>query len=191
MPCVRLAVMIAAALLMAPPLPASAQQTVPSAPGSAPASDVFGEEVVLPERRIVYLSGSANWDGAYETIVDALKTVYDYLARERLVPAGPPMTIYTQTDDTGFDYQAAVPIAGEPKVPPQGDIRLGQAPSGKALRFVHRGSYDSMDMTYEAITNHLDERRIEAGDVFIEEYVTDPRTTPDERLIVTIYVPIR
>jgi effector-binding domain-containing protein len=48
-----------------------------------------------------------------------------------------------------------------------------------------------MDTTYEAITNQLDEKRIEAKDVFIEEYVTDPTKTPDEKLVVDIYVPIK
>ena len=55
------------------------------------------------------------------------------------------MTIYTQTDDSGFAFRAAVPIAQAPENPPKGDIAVGQAPSGKALKFVHRGSYDAMD----------------------------------------------
>ena len=42
---------------------------------------------------------------------------------------------------------------------------------------MHRGSYDAMDSTYEAITNHLDEKQLEAKDLFIEEYVTDPVKT--------------
>ena len=61
-----------------------------------------------------------------------------------------------------------------PKNPPKGDIAVGQAPSGKALKFVHRGSYDAMDSTYEAITNYLDDKQLEAKDVFVEEYVSDP-----------------
>ena len=69
------------------------------------------------------------------------------------------MTIYTATDDTGFQFEAAVPIAAAPADPPKGDIAVGEAPSGKALKFVHRGSYDAMDSTYEAITNFLDDKR--------------------------------
>jgi effector-binding domain-containing protein len=162
------------------------QTPLPLQPG-----DPFGEPVTLPERTIVYLKGAGNWDTAYETLVDAFKSVYGYLEKEGIKPAGNAMTIYTQTDDTGFDYQAAVPISEEPKTKPQGDIAVGKAPSGKALKFIHRGSYDSMDTTYEAITNQLDEKRIEAKDVFIEEYVTDPTKTPDEKLVVDIYVPIK
>ena len=67
-----------------------------------------------------------------------------------------------------------MPIAAAPDNPPKGDIAIGQAPSGKALKFVHRGSYDAMDSTYEAITNYLDDKHLEAKDVFIEEYASDP-----------------
>lgn len=168
-------------------------QPAPPAPSGQPLQpgDPFGEPVMLPERTIIYLKGVGNWDSAYDTLVDAFKSVYGYLEKESIQPAGNAMTIYTQTDDTGFDYQAAVPVAQEPKSKPQGDIAVGKAPSGKALKFIHRGSYDSMDTTYEAITNYLDEKRLEAKDVFIEEYLTDPTKTPDEKLVVNIYVPTK
>ena len=77
------------------------------------------------------------------------------------------MTIYTATDDTGFEFQAAVPVAEAPN-PPRGDLAVGKSPDGRALKFVHRGSYDAMDSTYEAITNFLDEKRLEARDLFVE-----------------------
>ena len=70
-------------------------------------------------------------------------------------------------------------------------MAVGQSPAGKALKFVHRGSYDSMDNTYEAITNHLDAKRLEAQDVFVEEYETDLVTTPEGKLVVYVYVPIK
>ena len=146
---------------------------------------------MLPERTIVYLKGHSKWEGAFDTLVDAFKSVYGYLAKEGVQPAGPPFVIYTQTDDVGFEYQAAVPIAQVPRVAPQGDIAVGDTPSGKMLKFVHRGSYDDMDTTYEAITNYLDEKRLEAKDIFIEEYVTDPVTTAEDKLVVHVFVPLK
>ena len=101
------------------------------------------------------------------------------------------MTIFTATDDTGFEYEAAIPIAEAPKNPPHGDIAMGQSPAGQALKFVHRGSYDDLDNTYEAITNYLDDKRLEAKDMFIEEYVTDPVTADQGKLVVNVYVLIK
>jgi len=179
-------------------LPAGAQapgsgstraETTPAAP--ADVKDPFGDEITLPPRKVVYLKGVGNWDTAFDTLVDAFKSVYGYLEKEGIQPAGQPLAVYTQTDDVGFEYQAAVPVAQEPKVPPKGDIQLGQAPTGKALKFVFRGSYDDMDTAYEAITNYLDEKKLEAGDVFIEEYLTDPTKTPEDRLVINILVPTK
>ena len=48
-----------------------------------------------------------------------------------------------------------------------------------------------MDTTYEAITNHLDEKRLEARDLFVEFYVTDPVKTPEDNLVIEVYVPIK
>jgi effector-binding domain-containing protein len=147
--------------------------------------------VTLPERTMIYIQGHSNWDTAFESIVDAFKSLNEYLAKQGIKPNGPAMTIYTQTDDSGFNFRAALPIAEAPKDPPKGDIGVGPAPSGKALKFVHRGSYDAMDSTYEAITNYLDDKQLEARDLFIEEYVSDPVTTDPDKLVVNVLVPIK
>lgn len=176
------------------PTPDPAPPPVPSSPPaqSIPEpKDGFGEEFTLTAKTIIYLKGNSTWDTAYETLVDAFKSLNAYLEKEGLKPAGPAMTIYTQADDTGFQFQAAVPVAEAPKNPPQGDMAVGQSPAGRALKFVHRGSYDSMDNTYEAITNHLDAKRLEAQDVFVEEYETDLVKTPEDKLVVHVYVPIK
>jgi effector-binding domain-containing protein len=168
----------------APPMPDSAS------PSPLQAGDAFGAEVMLPERTIVYLKGHTNWDAAFDTLVDAFKSLKEYLDKQGIKPNGPAMTIYTQTDDTGFSFEAAMPVAEAPKDPPKGDIAVGQAPFGKALKFVHRGSYDAMDSTYEAITNYLDDKRLEAKELFIEEYASDPVTTNPDKLVVNVFVPV-
>jgi len=199
----RLAMLIAASLLAlaapalgqtppaqpAPPPPAQAPAP-PQAPQPKP-GDAFGEEVTLTARTIIFSKGSANWDSAFDTLVEAFKNVYGALQKQGLKAAGPAMTIYTATDDTGFEYQAGVPVAEEPKGPLPEGLAVGKSPEGRALKFIHRGSYDAMDSTYEAITNHLDEKRLEARDLFVEHYVTDPLTTPEDNLVIEVYVPIK
>jgi effector-binding domain-containing protein len=160
-------------------------------PDSLHPGDAFGDEVTLTPRTIVYFSGSGKWDNAFETIVDGFKTVNAYLEKQGIKPSGAPMTIYTSTNDASFQFWAAVPIAEQPKDPPTGDIAVGTSTAGKAYKFIHRGSYDDMDTTYDAITNFLDENRLDAKDLFIEQYVTDPVTTPEDKLVVEVYVPVK
>jgi effector-binding domain-containing protein len=153
--------------------------------------DPFGEQVTMAERTIVYLEGSGLWDSAFETIVDAFKSVYGAMDKLGAKANGAPMTIYTATDDNGFQFQAAVPVAQASAAAPQGDIKVGKSPAGVALKFVHRGSYDEMDTTYEAIAHHLEEKNLEAKDLFVEQYVKDPVTTPEDDLVIEIYVPLK
>ena len=163
-----------------------------AAPAPAPGNEPFGEPVTLTAKTIVFIKGNGNWDNAFETLLDAYKSLYAFLDKQGVKPAGPAMTIYTAANDIGFSFQAAVPIAAEDlKDPPKGDIAVGKSPTGRSLKFTHRGSYDSMDNTYEAITNYLDERQLEAQDLFVEEYRTDLLKTPEDKLEIDIYVPLK
>jgi effector-binding domain-containing protein len=173
--------------------PATAEPASPTQPPAAQAQpgDLVGQEVTMIEQPIVYVSGSTSWDDAFDSIVDSFKKVYAFLEKEKITPIGPPMTIYTSTDDKGFQFRAAVPVAEAPASLP-GGIAAAKSPAGKALKYVHRGTYDSLDATYEVITNQLDEKGLEAQDVFVETYLSDPRTTtPDDKLAIEVYVPIK
>ena len=208
----RLARLLALLLALAPGLGAGAARAAdepaqaPASPGAqAPAppnpdleapsplkpGDAFGEPVTLPERTIIYLQGHSSWDSALDTLVDAFKSLDEYLAKQGIKADGPAMTIYTQTDDSGFGFRVAVPVAQAPANPPKGDIAVGQAPAGKALKFVHRGPYDAMDETYEAIINYLDDKGLEAKDVFVEEYPEGRLKQGDDKLLVNVFVPVK
>lgn len=192
---VAAALAIGASTLGAGPLgasmPAAAADQPPSALSAVTPNDPFGERVTLPEQNIVYVAGSGQWDSAFDTILDAFKTVNGTLGKLGVKPSGAPMTIYTSTDDAGFKFEAAVPIGETPRLPADSQIKVGKAPAGPALKFVHRGSYDAMDTTYEAITDHLEERKLEARELFVEQYMNDPVTTPDDDLVIDIYVPLK
>ncbi|MGN6571149.1 MAG: GyrI-like domain-containing protein [Pseudolabrys sp.] len=168
------------------PPPAAEPSPTPLKPG-----DAFGLEVQLPERTMLYLKGHTNWDVAFDTLVESFKTLKAYMDKEGIKATGAAMTVYTQTDETGFSFEAAYPIGQAPANPPKGDIAVKAAPSGKALKFVHRGSYDAMDSTYEAITNYLDDKQLDAKDLFIEEYTTDPLTSNQDKLVIDVFVPIK
>ena len=144
----------------------------------APNTDPFGEEVMLTGKPIVFMAGKATWENAFPTLKEKFKTISAFLDKQKLKAAGPSMTIYTLVTDKGFEFQAAVPLAEAPVNLPRGTVTAGQSPIGKAMKFVHRGSYDSMDMLYESIIHFLDEKNIQRQGLFVEEYVTDPRPRP-------------
>ena len=173
--------------------PTAEKAPPPSPPPPAPSvqtADPFGEEFALEPRKVVVMKGTANWDSAFDALIDSFKALTALLDKQGIKATGNSMIVYTSTDDTGFTFQAQIPVDQDVKNLTK-DMSMGKSPDGKALKFVHRGSYDNMDNTYEAITNHLDDKKLEAKDTFIEEYITNPLKTAEDKLVINVYVPLR
>ncbi|NOJ50542.1 GyrI-like domain-containing protein [Bradyrhizobium archetypum] len=173
--------------------PTAEKAPAPAPPPPAPsvqAADPFGEEFTLEPKKVVIMKGTANWDAAFDTLIDSFKALTALLDKQGIKATGNSMIVYTSTDDTGFTFLAQIPVDQDVKNLTK-DMSMGRSPEGKALKFVHRGSYDNMDNTYEAITNHLDDKKLEAKDTFIEEYITDPLKTAEDKLVINVYVPLR
>ena len=171
--------------------PATAQSPSPPPPAATvQTADPFGEQFTLAPKKVVIMKGTANWDAAFDTLIDSFKTLTALLDKQGIKASGNSMIVYTSTDDTGFTFLAEIPVDQEPKNLGK-NMSMGNSPDGKALKFVHRGSYDNMDNTYEAITNHLDDKKLEAKDTFIEEYITDPLKTAEDKLVINVYVPLK
>jgi effector-binding domain-containing protein len=195
----------AAWLALAPAGPAFAQ--TPAAPPAAtqpqaapPAAQHPGEPgieaaqtVDVSARPVVLMRGSSTWDDGFKSITTALTQIQSEMQKAGLAASGHPFTVFVETDDAGFRYEAMIPLekAPEGKTELTKDVKLGSSPSGKAMKFQHRGPYDDIDATYEAITAYLDEKNLEAQNLFIEEYLTDPKTSDDASLEVDIYVFIK
>jgi effector-binding domain-containing protein len=173
-----------------PPSAAQAPATPPPPAASVQTADPFGEQITLEPKKVVIIKGTANWDSAFDTLIESFKSLTALLDKQGIKPSGNPMIVYTSTDDTGFTFMAEIPVEQDPKNLTK-DMSIGKSPDGKALKFVHRGSYDNMDNTYEAITNHLDDKKLEAKDTFIEEYITDPLKTAEDKLVINVYVPLK
>ena len=175
-----------------PATPPAAAQTPAVQPAPAPVqtADPFGEQIALEPKKVVIIKGTASWDSAFDTLIESFKALTALLDKQGIKPSGNPMIVYTSTDDSGFTFLAEIPVEQDPKNLAK-DMSIGRSPDGKALKFVHRGSYDNMDNTYEAITNHLDEKKLEAKDTFIEEYITDPLKTAEDKLVINVYVPLK
>ncbi len=154
-------------------------------------SDPTGvEEGVLAAKPTAVLAGTSTWDEAFTNLKNAFAKIEGELKKAGIAPTGRPLTIFVDTDDNGFKYEAMVPIAGAPegKTELTPEIKFGRTPEGKSFRFVHKDAYDEIDGTYETITAYLDIKEIVAKDAFIEEYVSDFTDSQDTNAEVNIYV---
>ena len=157
-------------------------------------------EVEVPSTLAVQLAVTCPTDPA--AIAAAMQTSFatlgGFMGRNNLQPAGPPRSIYTNWGTT-TSFTLAFPIVAAPPVTESAqDVVIGTLPGRRALRFVHRGPYDTLRTTYGHIDAWLRERGAIKTDAdwarysgMWEEYLNEPGTVPDAELITRIYLPLR
>ena len=182
----------AAAMAQAPsPTPSPNAPVAPSPePSPAPDNGAVGEVVELTSRPAAYIEAKASREEVYGAIMGDLDKIRDAVAKAGLKLQGHPLAVFLTADDDGFTFRAMVPLAAppDPKLQLPDSVKLGQTPIGKAMKFEHRGEYDDIDSTYDAITAFLDEKGVDAQDVFLEEYLNEPKSSDDPNGEVDIFV---
>jgi effector-binding domain-containing protein len=185
-----------------PPAPAPAAPDSPLAPkptldlnepapaAEAPAESIAGQGIDIPARPVARVRGQGAWTDGLKTLSEAVAKVKAAADKAGLAIDGRPLVAFTETDDAGFHFEAMLPLGKAPEGKPKldGGVEIGASPAGKALKFQHRGPYGEIDSTYEAITAFLDEKGLDTKNLFVEEYLTDLKTSDDDGLEVDIYV---
>jgi effector-binding domain-containing protein len=169
------------------PSPADAQA---QAQAEAQAEAIAGQATDIIARPVAKLRGQGTWADGLKTLSDAIANVRMAASKASLTVDGRPLVAFTETDDNGFHFEAMLPLTKAPdgKTKLDHGVELGASPAGKALKFQHRGPYEEIDSTYEAITAFLDEKGLDTKNLFVEEYLTDLKTSDDDGLEVDIYV---
>ncbi|HSD56642.1 MAG TPA: MerR family transcriptional regulator [Methanotrichaceae archaeon] len=139
-----------------------------------------------------------------KTIGDLMAVVFDPKnQRNQVRMTGPLMTLYHEEGCTEgspkevdcwaekeVDIEVAVPVVGrletnDPK------MELKSLAGTKVLSVVHKGSYETLHMTYRDIFKHMMNSRLEIAGPIRELYLNDPTKTPAEELMTEIQVPIK
>jgi effector-binding domain-containing protein len=162
----------------------------PEAGADGQAEAIAGQAIDIAARPVLEVSGKGAWTDGLKTISDAITILRQTVSKAGLTESGRPLVAFTETDDNGFHFEAMVPLVKAPDGKPKfaNGVEIGVSPTGKALKFQHRGPYDEIDSTYEAITAFLDEKGLDTKNLFVEEYLTDLKTSDDDALEVDIYV---
>jgi effector-binding domain-containing protein len=86
-------------------------------------------------------------------------------------------------------YRAGVSLAAEPQNLPE-SLRYEKFQGGKYSRFVLTGPYSNLPEASGRVFEIVAEKKIQLRDDYcIENYVNDPRTTPESQLVTEILIP--
>ena len=168
------------------PLPAG-----PKAMAERPDQSSLPDTVSITGRPALIVSGDGLWEGGYEMLRTIFQRLDAAATKAGLKKTGYPIAIFRETTDTGFVFDAMIPIDSTPTATPADfppELKFGSTPSGAAVRFIFQASYDEIEGAYEQITAYLDAKSINVEDTFIEEYITLGAQSDDPATDINIYV---
>jgi effector-binding domain-containing protein len=155
--------------------------------------DLASMTIELAARPVAMIRGKVEGTIGFETLVAAIAKVDAAIGAAGLARGGRPFAVFLETDEESFQFQAMIPLAEKPqgKLSLADGVEIGASPAGKAIKFQHRGPYDDIESTYTLINAFLDEKGLEAQNLYIEEYLSDTKESDDVALEADIYVFIK
>jgi effector-binding domain-containing protein/uncharacterized membrane protein len=152
-------------------------------------------KIDAPAKTVAYVAATSSKED--KEIANVIGAAYgkvgSFMKANGLAIAGAPMTINNRWDDTGYDFDAAIPVDKLPtkEVPADSPVQLKTTYAGPALKVVLKGPYSGMPAAYEQLTAYMKVRGYESAGASWDEYVSDPGTTPEAELTTNIVQPIK
>jgi effector-binding domain-containing protein len=168
--------------------PATPAEAAPAAPAPDAAEAVPPEEVDLPERPVLAIEGHGTWEEAEDKLGNAFEQLAIAAKKAGVKPGGAPLVEYVESDENGFSFVVMLPVD---KAPAKGKLPKGVkadvSPSGPALRFSPSAAADDLDSVYARIDEYIAANGLTVS-TMIEEYGEDAIASPEDRVVVDIYV---
>ncbi len=161
---------------------------------SADWSDLAVETLEVDPVTIAYVSGTSSQDSAEigQAFAAAYGQIGAFMGQHSLTPAGQPLSINKSWDESGYVFDAGIPLASAPEMEISEDspVQIGETYGGQVLKVVHQGSYESLPATYDKIEAYLAAHGLEPTGPAWDQWISDPGDTPEAELITHIYHPL-
>ena len=151
-------------------------------------------EIVNRKEMTVYYADAQGGDfkdiaqTAWEGIMKALATCKEDLSQSEFIGIG---TMFTEDTRKVCDYKAAFSLPTNPNTNIPG-LKKEKLPEAKYAKFLLKGSLDNLWVAFDKAFQVINEGPYEFLEApCIENYLTDPQTTPTEDLRTEILIPIK
>jgi AraC family transcriptional regulator len=135
--------------------------------------------------------------GSYSQMGEAFGKLYAWIGQKGYVAAGPPSGAYFnvpgQVPEDSLLWEVRSPLAGA--VPAAGPDESGagvrQAESTQVASAMHRGPYDGVGQTWQALAAWVYQNGYEIAGPSEEVYLTEPGKVPPEEYLTEVRFPVR
>jgi AraC family transcriptional regulator len=115
------------------------------------------------------------------TLATMLPALFAHAQRHGLAITGPPFARYPEIGMGSLVIEGGVPLAAPAPAPdvPDAGIEALTIPAGQVAVTIHRGPYDSLPQTYQAVEAWIRDQGRSVNGPPWETYLTDPGEHPD------------
>ena len=137
------------------------------------------QETEIPQRNFIGVQKDISFSEIQPFYAENLPQIYGYV-NESFTLSGAPTGLYFSWNEDGgtTNMAAAIPIT-ELEAEIDTTLYSNWVLGGKALKYEHYGSYDSINLAHERLDAYMLENNLSKSSPVIEEYVTDPGQEPD------------
>lgn len=118
----------------------------------------------------------------------AFQQVWAFMEASAIKPVGSALSVYYTYDPDTMTFRAGFTVAREDMAKAGDDEKADVTPAGRALHFVHKGSYATLRDDYGLMMQHLKDNGLEASGPGWELYMNDPSETPEAELLTECYL---
>lgn len=133
----------------------------------------------LPELHALVIRRRVARDEIAATLGECLPAVFGHAQEHGLAIAGPPFARYPDIGMGSLVLEGGVTIAAPPEEPPGNGIEVLTLPAGRAAVAVHRGPYENLADSHQAIETWMRAENLSSAGPPWETHLTDPGERPD------------
>lgn len=135
--------------------------------------------------------------GPYSQTPEGYGRLYGWIAQHGLTPEGMPAAVYltmpSEVPEEQARWELWAPVAGEPDEVPVDESGVGikHIPKTHVLAAMHRGPYETVAPTYEAVWAYMEGHGYAPAGPPMERYYSDPDEVPPEEYLTEVVIPVR
>ncbi|MEM8944573.1 MAG: SRPBCC family protein [Planctomycetota bacterium] len=160
--------------------------------GTVNSKTEFAGIVEVPSCQYLGVEGECSTDQIGKSMGETMPKAHQLATENDLELSGPPGALYHVFDMKGgrCKYTNIMPVVSSKPI--SGAV-TGEIEPCKAIKVIHRGSYDHLGNAWSTAHSHLRYKKLKAHKTqcAFEFYPNDPEETPVEEILTEIYVPIR
>jgi len=134
--------------------------------------------------------------GPYTKVQQAFGTLFDWLGRRGLVPAGPPSGAYFnapgEVSEEQLMWELRCPVAGDTPAsgPDEKGLGVKLVEGAQVAATMHKGPFDKVGATWDALGKWIAASGYQIVGPGIEIYLSDPGQTKPEDLLTEVAFPV-